>query len=754
VASSRWSGKTLGGRYQIEDLLGQGGMSAVYKATDPNLNRAVGVKLIHPHLADDAEFVRRFRKEAAVVAQLRHPNIVQVFDFNRDGDDFYMVMEFVDGETLRERLNRLSSEGTDMPLADVLNYAINICEAVDYAHQSSLIHRDIKPANIMLNLDDQVILMDFGIAKIMGGPQYTATGATVGTALTMSPEQIRGEPVDERSDIYAIGVVLFEMIGGQPPFQAESPMTMLMMHLTDPVPDLSQLRPDCPADLKLIVERAMAKESSQRYQSAAEMSAALRQSVGAMQATPRASTAVGPVTDPHPTDLAAASDVTSPPLTGPLAAGVTAVPPPDEPLPSEALPEVDSAGPSKKWWVIIGGLLLVGAFVLIGGLLLFLFSQIRSGDGDDQDVAEAALTEKAPAFIADIITETPTNEPTAAATAALIETPAPSAMPAPTSTLEPSPTPAPRRLGLMAFLDNEQARAGSFQLTMAEASSPASGSHYEIWISDGVVTVFLGAIVPGSGIIFTSDGSENLLALYNSVFITVEPEDHNGGAPSGEPIFVAFVPPASLDQIRLLVAAAPESPQGKAYLIGADEQARLAIDHGGFLIESLATGDLAGAKRHGEHVVNTLAGEENSAFGDLDGDGLAQNPGDGFGLFAYLERAKEHAQLAATANGASEEVKQHAEHTIIGIDNALVFLEEAIQAAGRVLASDSSAEAQLAAEALNSSLDAMLNGEDANGDGIITPSPGESGILIAYEHALKMGSFEFFNAHEVAISND
>jgi hypothetical protein len=306
----------------------------------------------------------------------------------------------------------------------------------------------------------------------------------------------------------------------------------------------------------------------------------------------------------------------------------------------------------------------------------------------------------------------------------------------------------------MAFLDNEQARAGSFQLTMAEASSPASGSHYEIWISDGVVTVFLGAIVPGSGIIFTSDGSENLLALYNSVFITVEPEDHNGGAPSGEPIFVAFVPPASLDQIRLLVAAAPESPQGKAYLIGADEQARLAIDHGGFLIESLATGDLAGAKRHGEHVVNTLAGEENSAFGDLDGDGLAQNPGDGFGLFAYLERAKEHAQLAATANGASEEVKQHAEHTIIGIDNALVFLEEAIQAAGRVLASDSSAEAQLAAEALNSSLDALLNGEDANGDGIITPSPGESGILIAYEHALKMGSFEFFNAHEVAISND
>jgi hypothetical protein len=415
---------------------------------------------------------------------------------------------------------------------------------------------------------------------------------------------------------------------------------------------------------------------------------------------------------------------------------------------------VVSASGSKKRWAITGGLLLVAAFILIGGLLLFLFSRNRAGDGDGQVVVEVTLTENALAVISAAITETPTNEPTAAATAALIETPAPSATPTPTFTPEPSPTPAPNRLGLMAFLDNEGARAGSFQLNIAEASSPAAGSHYELWISDGPETVFLGAIVPGSGIVFTGDGSENLLALYDSVFITVEPDDHNGGAPSGESIFVGLVPAASLDQIRLLVAAAPDSPQRKAYLIGADEQARLAIDHSGFLLDSLVTGDLASAKRHGEHVVNILAGEENSAFGDLDGDGLAQNPGDGFGLVAYLERAKEHAQLAATAEGASEEVKQHAEHTIIGTDNALVFLEEAIQAAGRVLASDSSAEAQLAAEALSSSLDAMLNGEDANGDGIITPSPGESGILIAYEHALKMGSFEFFNAHEVAISNE
>ncbi len=254
-----WVGETIGGRYKIEELLGKGGMSAVYKATDPNLRRVVAIKLIHPHLSDNPDFVTRFKEEAAAVATLRHPNIVQVFDFNNDGDNFYMVMEFVPGETLQARLKRLNATGRAMDATEMLKYAINLCDAVDYAHKRNLIHRDIKPANLMLDVQGQAILMDFGIAKIIGGQYHTATGATIGTALYMAPEQIKGERVDERCDIYSIGVTLFEMVSGRPPFEANSAMTTMMMHLNDPVPDLRQIQPGTPPELVAIIEKALAK---------------------------------------------------------------------------------------------------------------------------------------------------------------------------------------------------------------------------------------------------------------------------------------------------------------------------------------------------------------------------------------------------------------------------------------------------------------------------------------------------------------
>jgi serine/threonine protein kinase len=278
-----WVGQTLGGRYRIDDILGQGGMSAVYKAYDPNLKRVVAVKLIHSHLAEDPKFVVRFEEEATVVAQLRHPNIVQVFDFNHDDDLYYMVQEFVAGETLQERLRRFNKSNRRMPLNEALGYIINICEASHYAHQRGLVHRDIKPANIMIDIHGQAILMDFGIVKITGGEKHTATGAVIGTALYLPPELIRGETPDPRSDQYSLGVTLFETVNGRPPFEAESAMTLMMMHLNDPLPDLRQLRPDVPASLATIIERALAKNRDGRYASMAEFGAALRDVLAALE---------------------------------------------------------------------------------------------------------------------------------------------------------------------------------------------------------------------------------------------------------------------------------------------------------------------------------------------------------------------------------------------------------------------------------------------------------------------------------------
>lgn len=270
------TGQTLGGRYQIQSLIGQGGMASVYKAYDPNLRRAVAIKVIHPHLSNNQEFFRRFEEEAAAVAHLRHPNIVQMYDFNHDGDQYYMVMEFVMGETLQTRLKRLNAAKRHLSLKEAITFTAEICEAAYYAHQRGMIHRDIKPANIMLDVNGRAILMDFGIARIMGASQHTASGAVLGTAMYMSPEQIQGLQTDARADIYSIGVTLFEMLSGKPPFEADSAMTLMMMHVNDPLPDLHEIQPNTPLELIEITNKALAKNRDERYQSANEMASALR----------------------------------------------------------------------------------------------------------------------------------------------------------------------------------------------------------------------------------------------------------------------------------------------------------------------------------------------------------------------------------------------------------------------------------------------------------------------------------------------
>ncbi len=271
-----WIGYTLGGRYNIEALLGQGGMSAVYRAYDPNLRRPVAIKLIHSYLSADPEFISRFESEATVVAQLRHPNIVQVFDFNHDDDVYYMVMEYLPGESLQDRLKALSAAQQRFPLATTAAIIATIADAVAYAHERGTIHRDLKPANVMLMPQGQPVLTDFGVAKIIGGQRHTATGAVIGTPAYMSPEQVRGQPLDGRADIYSLGIVLYEMAAGRPPFEGDSAMTVMLKQVNEPVPDIRQTVPDAPPGLVDIIDKALAKNPALRFQSAAELATALR----------------------------------------------------------------------------------------------------------------------------------------------------------------------------------------------------------------------------------------------------------------------------------------------------------------------------------------------------------------------------------------------------------------------------------------------------------------------------------------------
>ncbi len=310
----------MGGRYTIEALLGQGGMSAVYRGTDPNLRRTVAIKLIHSHLTGDPEFLRRFEAEAAAVAQLRHSNIIQVYDFNHDEHVYYMVLEFVPGETLHARLRRAGNQGQGLPLDEALEITAGVADAVDYAHKRGLIHRDIKPANIMLNTQGQPILMDFGIAKMLGGTQHTATGAVVGTASYISPEQVLGQRPSERSDIYSLGVTLFEMVAGRPPFEADSAMSLMMKHVNEMPPDCRMINPRIPADLVAVIDKSLAKDPANRFASAASMAAALRAVASRLREgrlladTPTLVEAAPPVERPRPSVQPLRPVVEAPPV--------------------------------------------------------------------------------------------------------------------------------------------------------------------------------------------------------------------------------------------------------------------------------------------------------------------------------------------------------------------------------------------------------------------------------------------------------
>ncbi len=388
MAAPNWIGQKIGGRYEIKELLGEGGMSAVYRAYDPNLRRDVALKLIHSHLSRQAEFVRRFEEEAAAVAQLRHENIVQVFDFSHDDDLYYIVFEFIDGESLQQRIKRLHDAGEKMTFAEISNVASEIGEALDYAHGQGIVHRDIKPANIMINQRNQPILTDFGIVKIVGGDQNTATGSLLGTARYMSPEQVKGSGVDHRTDIYALGVMLYEMVGGRAPFEADSMMTLMMMHLQQPPPPITQFRGDVPATLEPMLKKALAKEPDDRFQSGGELARAFKQAV----VQTNLATMYPPVTDQPP--------MGEPTLNYPVAdAGTIQAPPPvvDSPLPSlPPAPVVPPAASNRNKWIM--GCL--GLFILgVCGSCAYLFSQTDTFVTPTAQVAQASPATKTPSPI-------------------------------------------------------------------------------------------------------------------------------------------------------------------------------------------------------------------------------------------------------------------------------------------------------------------------------------------------------------------
>jgi serine/threonine-protein kinase len=297
-------GTLIAGRYRLEAEIGRGGMSTVYRAIDTVLERPVAIKLMHREIAADSDQLERFRREARSVAQLNHPHVVTVIDTGEEpaGEDDgspaatpFIVFEYVDGETLKSLIVR---EGP-LPIVEAAAYAIEIARALGAAHERQIVHRDVKPHNILISTEGGAKITDFGIARTLTEEGLTMAGRVLGTTDYVSPEQALGQPVTGQSDLYSLGVVLYEMFTGEVPFRGDSPVVVAMKHVREDVPDVQLLRPDLSAAAAAVVDRAVAKDLGRRYPDAATMVSDLEE-VLALEAA-RTGQATGEVTSVLPT---------------------------------------------------------------------------------------------------------------------------------------------------------------------------------------------------------------------------------------------------------------------------------------------------------------------------------------------------------------------------------------------------------------------------------------------------------------------
>ncbi len=359
-------GKEIG-KYRITERIGRGGMADVYRGIHTHLDRPVAVKVLHGHLMEGGDFIERFKREAKAVANLRHPNIVQVHDFDIQGDLIFMVMEYIDGTNLQQKLVELDKTGERLPITQIASIVSDIAAALDYAHSQGMLHRDVKPSNIMLDAEGKAYLTDFGIAKIVGDNKLTATGTLIGTPAYMSPEQGRGEELTEESDIYSLGVVAFEMLTGHVPYDAKTPIGIVHKQISEPVPRITELVDGVPVSAQEVIDRALAKTPEGRFSSADELTGALRLALEALEATEDV------LVQPTIEMSAAEHDKLSAP-TVTMEAGQSEPEPEAEKEKTPAVPSGSGKLSTGAWVGIGAGVLVVAAL-----LLTFVFDVIPLG---------------------------------------------------------------------------------------------------------------------------------------------------------------------------------------------------------------------------------------------------------------------------------------------------------------------------------------------------------------------------------------
>lgn len=699
-------GRSLG-QYQVIEMIGQGGMATVYRGHQTSIDRPVAIKVLPPHPGLDARFIDRFQLEARTIGSLQNPHILPLYDYGMTEDGIlYLVMAYIDGGSLADEIER-----GPLPMQRVERIVRQIAGALDYAHRREVVHRDVKPGNILIDSEGNALLADFGIVKMLSGVASGITGtAVLGTPAYMPPEQAQGMEIDARADVYALGVMTYEMLTGNQPYQADTPMQLILQHLNEPVPDLSTVRPDLPKEVSAVLRRSLAKSPDDRYQSAIAFAEALTTALHsrdesrevARKNTPLDRVASDSPTQPDPTMRI--HDVT---------AG------------SVSYPQTNPTQPQTQPQTVIvrdnNALLILGGFAVIALAIIVAAAVLLNGQNQTPPPTSDAGVAAVPT--------TDASEPTAEAEPTTAPTPIPAT---------PVPAAAPT-FGNLRY-NSVNALGDSLSLSVQNLTSAGAGQVYKAWLVNTATEDILplGNLridASGFGVLaFTDDQGRMLPAAYNALYITREASDtETSDSPMGPVVYSGSVPPEVSQALHSIFVADERGINGGSLLAGASDEVRFAAQHSGLAAGSTTVG---GMTPHAEHTINILRGTEE----DLNGDGRPQNPGRGFGVYVFLEAIEEAIQTATSAEPENIDLQQNAESLRVCVVNVRNWADRVVALEMELLAAESvEAVADEAAEARTLTA-RMADGFDANENGQIEPFEGECGLAQVPDYGIEFGN--------------
>lgn len=700
-----WIGQTIG-KVRIEKFLARGGMAEVYLGTHLTLERPVAVKVMHSYIEESPDLQSRFQREARVVAAMRHPNIVQILDFDTFEGHPYIVMEYLRGVSLAAYLRNLHEKNEVLPFVKVGRLLGALASGLDYAHSQGVIHRDIKPANILLhsrsgdftverplskNIDP--IITDFGLVRIAHSTNQTATGMVSGTPSYMSPEQAQGSKVDHRTDIYSLGVVLYELLAGRVPFEGDSTLAVIYKHINELPPPIENV----PEQVQAVIVKALAKNPDDRYQSARDLAEDFYDAIG----------------------IRAELETVAP---APLRTS----------RPATVVPKIVSApaAPAKNRTALwVGAIVVACACVSILAL-------------GAMGISAATFLPKIQAGKQTSATSTAPAQPTHAMVMA---------------TQDSIPITGEQPLGVLRFQD------GAKKLDKVTISAgfdlPPENTQYEAWLidDDNESSRSIGVLTRNDNGQFTltyvDPNGQNLFGIYERLEITQEPKPDDSPNSSRNVVFTASIPPGSLGHIRHLLVGAPETPNQIPVIAGLTNVTTSINDATKAMADAYARGDRAAVKSNAEAVINLIVGKKDPQnYLDWDKDGKLNDPSDGYGLLingdqaGYLDGMVHHSSYAAAANDAPDSIKMHAQHVEICVQNMENWAPELRDIAIRIV--QSSNDQNLDAD-INTAVvlaGQILNGVDIDGNESVDPIAGEGGALTAIEHAEYLSDMEIVPA--------